>query len=65
MRLHKGRGDEPHEVTCKVIWTNQYGKVSKHLSRGMGVKFLNLKREDRKKLQDYLRNSPPISEASA
>jgi uncharacterized protein (TIGR02266 family) len=65
LRLHNGNGDEPIEVTCKVIWTNQYGKESKHLSRGMGVKFLDLRREDRKKLQDYLKPSPPFAEASA
>jgi Tfp pilus assembly protein PilZ/GAF domain-containing protein len=65
LRLHNGNGDEPIEVTCKVIWTNQYGKESKHLSRGMGVKFLDLRGEDRKKLQDYLKNSPHVSEASA
>lgn len=59
LRLHNGNGDEPIEVTCKVIWTNQYGKESKHLSRGMGVKFQDLRREDQKKLQDYLRASAP------
>jgi len=65
LRLHNGNGDEPIEVTCKVIWTNQYGKESKHLSRGMGVKFLDLRKEDRKKLQDYLKSSPAVPEASA
>ncbi|MCX5911699.1 MAG: PilZ domain-containing protein [Deltaproteobacteria bacterium] len=65
LRLHNGNGDEPIEVTCKVIWTNQYGKESKHLSRGMGVKFMDLRREDRKKLQDYLKTPLPVAEASA
>ncbi len=65
LRLHNGNGDEPVEVTCKVIWTNQYGKESKHLSRGMGVKFMDLKREDRKKLQDYLKIHPSVPEPSA
>ena len=63
--LHDGNGGEPIEVACKVIWTNQYGKESKHLLRGMGVKFLDLRMEDRKKLQDYLHASRRTAEASA
>ena len=65
LRLHDGNGGEPIEVACKVIWTNQYGKESKHLLRGMGVKFLDLRMEDRKKLQDYLHASRRTAEASA
>ena len=65
LRLHNGNGDEPIEVTCKVIWKNQNGKESKHLSQGMGVKFIDLRREDQKKLQDYLKTSPPVTVPSA
>lgn len=57
LRLHGGRGTDPIEVTCKVIWTNQYGKENKHLSRGMGVKFVNLRSQDREKMKEYIKNS--------
>lgn len=65
LRLHNGKREEPIEVTCKVIWTNRYGKESKHLSRGMGVKFLDLKQEDRRRLREYLAASFAVPEPSA
>jgi len=65
LHLHNEKGGEPIKVSCKVIWTNQYGKESKNLSRGMGVKFMDLRKEDRKRLEDYLQASPPIAAASA
>jgi hypothetical protein len=42
LKIHIPDGREPVEVGCKVIWTNKYGKESKGLRRGMGIKFLKL-----------------------
>ncbi|HSR11637.1 MAG TPA: hypothetical protein VLS90_09325, partial [Thermodesulfobacteriota bacterium] len=46
----------PLEVTCKVIWTNKYGKESRHLRRGMGVKFMNLAPQVQERVEDYFRS---------
>ncbi|MDI6754236.1 MAG: PilZ domain-containing protein [Thermodesulfobacteriota bacterium] len=54
MKLHFSPGEEPIEVTCKVIWTNKYGHETKDLRRGMGVKFLNIEPEIQKRVEDYL-----------
>jgi len=54
MKLHLFDGKEPIEVRCKVIWSNQYGKESKHFGRGMGVKFLNLEEEARKRIRENI-----------
>lgn len=51
LRLQIPDGQETVELTCKVIWTNKYGKESKHLRRGMGVKFLNLCPEVKKRVE--------------
>jgi hypothetical protein len=39
MLLYLPDGDEPLRVNCKVLWTNQFGNVTKDLQRGMGIKF--------------------------
>jgi uncharacterized protein (TIGR02266 family) len=54
LRLHLPLGSGPVEVSCKVIWTNKYGKESKHLHRGMGVKFLDLTAAARKRIEDFI-----------
>jgi Tfp pilus assembly protein PilZ len=54
LRLHLPLGGGPVEVSCKVIWTNKYGKESKHLHRGMGVKFINLAGEAKKRIEDFI-----------
>jgi len=59
MKLHLVDTGEPIQVSCKVIWTNKYGKESKHLSRGMGIKFLNLDPEVQKKVEEYIKSHPP------
>ena len=55
LKLHLAQGEDPIEVTCKVIWTNKYGKESRHLRRGMGVKFLNLSPELQDRVERYIR----------
>ena len=56
LKLHLAQGEEPIEVTCKVIWTNKYGKESRHLRRGMGVKFLNLSPELQNRVEGYIQS---------
>jgi len=55
LKLHVPDGREPIEVVCKVVWTNKYGKEGKGMSRGMGVKFLNLHQENRKRIEEYIK----------
>jgi Tfp pilus assembly protein PilZ len=52
MVLYMPDGADPIEVQCKVTWTNKYGKEIKDLGKGMGIKFLNLKPETRKKIEE-------------
>jgi uncharacterized protein (TIGR02266 family) len=54
LKLHLAEGEAPIEVACKVIWTNKYGKESRHLRRGMGVKFLNLSPELQSRVESYI-----------
>ncbi len=54
LKLHLSGSAEPLNVLCRVIWTNKYGKESRHLHRGMGVKFLNLAPGAQKRLDDFL-----------
>ncbi len=56
MKLHLAEGEEPVEVTCKVIWSNKYGKESRNLRRGMGVKFLNLAPKVQSRVEEYIRS---------
>jgi len=54
LKLHIPDGGEQIEVDCKVVWTNQYGRETQDLRRGMGVKFLNLRPEAQKRIQTYI-----------
>jgi len=54
LKLHLAEGETPIEVACKVIWTNKYGKESRYLRRGMGVKFLNLSPELQSRVESYI-----------
>jgi Tfp pilus assembly protein PilZ len=54
LKLYIPDGGEPIPVTCKVVWTNQYGKESDELRRGMGISFLKLKHEDQKRIEEYI-----------
>jgi hypothetical protein len=47
---------EPIEVACKVTWTNQYAKETIHLRKGMGVKFLDLQPESKKRVEEYIQS---------
>jgi Tfp pilus assembly protein PilZ len=54
MLLHLGDGSEPLGVNCKVVWTNQFGSVTKDLQGGMGVKFQNLSAQARTRISLYI-----------
>jgi uncharacterized protein (TIGR02266 family) len=56
LKLHLAEGEKPIEVECKVIWTNKYGKESRTLRRGMGVKFLNLSPAIQSRVEAYIQS---------
>jgi Tfp pilus assembly protein PilZ len=56
MKLHLFDGRDPMEVVCKVIWTNKYGKESKGLRRGMGIKFSNPQPEVQKRIEESIQS---------
>ena len=62
LKLQLPDGGEPIEVACKVIWTNRYGQESKHLRRGMGVKFLNPADGIQKRIEKYIKSKTNFSE---
>ena len=62
LKLQLPDGGEPIEVACKVIWTNRYGQESKHLRRGMGVKFLNPADGIQKRIEKYIQSKRNFSE---
>ena len=39
-----------------MIWTNKYGKESRTLRRGMGVKFLNLSPDLQNRVESYVQS---------
>jgi len=56
LKLHLAEGEAPIEVACKVIWTNKYGKESRQLRRGMGVKFMNLSPQLQSRVESYIQS---------
>jgi uncharacterized protein (TIGR02266 family) len=56
LKLFMPDGGEPIESACKVIWTNKYGKETKDLRRGMGIKFLGLQPEAQKRIEEHIRS---------
>jgi uncharacterized protein (TIGR02266 family) len=54
LKLHLAEGEAPIEVPCKVIWSNKYGKESRQLRRGMGVKFMNLSPQIQSRVESYI-----------
>ncbi len=56
LKLLMAEGDPPIGVSCRVIWTNKYGKESRHLRRGMGVKFLDLSPQLRARVESYIQS---------
>jgi Tfp pilus assembly protein PilZ len=59
LKIHIPDGREPVEVGCKTIWTNKYGKESKGLRRGMGVKFLKLQPPDQIRIEEFIKAYKP------
>jgi len=59
LKLHIPDGGKPVEVGCKVIWTNKYGKESRDLRRGMGVKFLNPQPQIQRRIEDSIKWRQP------
>lgn len=55
LKLHIPDGQEPMEALCKVVWTNKYGKESEELPRGMGVKFLRLQDELKRRIEEFIK----------
>ncbi len=56
LNLLLAEGEPPIGVNCRVIWTNKYGKESRHLRRGMGVKFLDLSPQLRTRVESYIQS---------
>lgn len=54
LKLNIPDGQEPTEALCKVVWTNMYGKESEELPRGMGVKFLGLQDESKRRIEEFI-----------
>lgn len=54
LKLHIPDGGMPAEVVCKVVWTNKYGKERDDLPRGMGVKFIKINPQDKKRIEDFI-----------
>jgi len=59
LKIHMPDGREPVEVGCKVVWTNKYGKESKGLRRGMGVKFSKLQPADQIRIEEFIKAYKP------
>ena len=65
LRARLAEGEKPVELTCKVVWTNQYGLETRSLGRGMGVKFVDLPPDMQKRIEKYFQSrkakelSPP------
>ncbi len=56
LKLFMPDGRPPIESACKVIWTNKYGKDTKDLRRGMGIRFLRLQTEDQKRIEEHIKS---------
>jgi uncharacterized protein (TIGR02266 family) len=56
LKLFMPDGGEPIESDCKVIWTNKYGKETKDMRRGMGIKFLRLQPEAQKRIEEHVKS---------
>lgn len=54
LKLHIPDGEEPVEVLCKVVWSNKYGKETDDLPRGMGVKFIKIHPQDKKRIEEFI-----------
>lgn len=62
LKLNMSDGEQPIEVSCKVIWTNRFGRESHDSRRGMVVKFLNLEQKAQKRIEEYIRSQNHFNE---
>jgi uncharacterized protein (TIGR02266 family) len=65
MLLHLHDGHEPLALHCKVMWTNQFGNVTKDLQRGMGVRFQNLSADEQARINAYIEQQKARRSAEA
>jgi len=65
MILHLHDGQEPLALKCKVMWTNQFGSITKDLQRGMGVRFQNLSAEEQVRISAYIEQQKARRSAEA
>ncbi len=65
MLLHLHDRHEPLALHCKVMWTNQFGSITKDLQRGMGVRFQNLSEEEKARISAYIEQQKARSSAEA
>ena len=54
LKLHLPDGREELDLDCQVVWNNQYGDETRNLRPGMGVKFINLKPEEQRRILAYI-----------
>ena len=64
LRLHLGDGGEPLRVNCKVVWTNQFGSITKDLQRGMGIRFQDLPSQARTRIDSYIQRQKDCRSAA-
>jgi uncharacterized protein (TIGR02266 family) len=55
LKLKIPDGHEPMEVQCRVVWMNRYGKEREGLPHGMGVKFLSLRDDSRRRIEEFIK----------
>lgn len=61
LKVHFPDSREPVEGACNLIRTNQYGKGSQNLRRGMGVKFLNLQAGVQRRVEEFIKSQKNFS----
>jgi uncharacterized protein (TIGR02266 family) len=54
LKLYIPDEQDPINTLCKVVWVNKYGKETEELPRGMGVKFLELTAEDKRRIEEFI-----------
>lgn len=56
LELNLPQSEVTMEVTGRVVWTFGMVKGSSQIAPGMGIKFINFSRENKKQLEDYIDN---------
>ena len=54
LKLKIPDGGEPMEVRCRVVWMNRYGKAREGLPHGMGVRFVGLRDDLRRRIEEFI-----------